>query len=121
MYSTAEESLRFLQAVSKQATSGEEILMSEKQFRSYITPSSEQDNYAFGWAMMKTEGKRFGLSHSGALASSRSMFQINRQSRVCVVIHYTVSAPRNTRDVARELSVALRPLMDPRRLRHKAD
>jgi CubicO group peptidase (beta-lactamase class C family) len=52
LYSTAGDSAVFLQSVLKQATSGEEVLMTADQFEAYTTPCSDNQRYAFGWSQM---------------------------------------------------------------------
>ena len=113
LYSTAAESAVFLQAVLKQATKGDEVLMSSKQFESYTTPYSEKSGYAFGWNQLKANGNVFGLGHSGALASSRALFQINLESGIYLAILYTVSDPGQSIEVGQALSQAFGPVIAP--------
>ncbi|MDA1067971.1 MAG: serine hydrolase [Verrucomicrobia bacterium] len=113
LYSTAADSAVFLQAVLKQATKGDEVLMSSKQFESYTTPYSEKSGYAFGWNQLKANGNVFGLGHSGALASSRALFQINLESGIYLAILYTVSDPGQSIEVGQALSQAFGPVIAP--------
>jgi CubicO group peptidase (beta-lactamase class C family) len=113
LYSTAADSSMFLQAVLKQATKGEEVLMSSEQFKSYTTPFSDMSGYAFGWNQLKANGNVFGLGHSGALASSRALFQINLESGVHLAILYTISDPGQSTEVGQALSQVFRPLISP--------
>ena len=115
LYSTAGDCAVFLQAVLKQVKSGEEALMSSDQFESYTTPYSDKKNYAFGWSTMRANGEAFGLMHSGALASSRALFQVNHQTGIYVVILYSLADPSETPAVGRALGQVIRPLIAPKR------
>ena len=110
LYSTAGDSAVFLQSVLKQATSGEEVLMTAEQFEAYTTPYSENQRYAFGWSQMMGNGKPFGLAHSGALASSRALFQINLEKGVYVSVLYTISNPKGSAEVQRAVGNAIGPV-----------
>jgi CubicO group peptidase (beta-lactamase class C family) len=110
LYSTAGDSAVFLQSVLKQATSGEEVLMTAEQFEAYTTPYSDNQRYAFGWSQMMGNGKPFGLAHSGALASSRALFQINLEKGVYVSVLYTISNPQGSAEVQRAVGNAIGPV-----------
>lgn len=110
LYSTASDSAKFHLAVLKQEASGEELLLSAEQFEQYTTPYSDKSSYAFGWNTTVRNEKLFGLGHSGALASSRGLFQVNRKSGVYFALVYTIADPRESGEVGRHLNEATRPV-----------
>ena len=114
LYSTSTDSAVFLQSVWKQASSNEEVLMSQGQFEDYITPLREKERYAFGWGQMKANGKPFGISHSGALASSRALFQINLEKNVYLALLYTVSGTGSRDEVSKGIGNVVRPITGKR-------
>lgn len=114
LYSTSTDSIVFLQSVWKQSSTHEEILMSRDQFQDYTTPLSDEQRYAFGWGQMMADGKPFGISHSGALASSRALFQINLEKDVYLALLYTVSGNGSMDEVKRGIGNAVRPITGKR-------
>ena len=114
LYSTSTDSAKFLQTVWQQATSREDILMSNEQFKAYTTPFSKKQRYAFGWSQMMANGKPFGIAHSGSLASSRALFQINLEKGVYLALLYTVSGSGGANEVRQEINDVVRPLTGKR-------
>lgn len=114
LYSTSTDSLVFLQSVWKQASTDVEILMSQEQFEDYTTPLSDKQRYAFGWGQMMANGKAFGISHSGALASSRALFQINLEKDVYLTLLYTVSGTGSMDEVKKGIGNVVRPITGKR-------
>ncbi len=114
LYSTSTDSLIFLQSVWKQASSHDEILMCREQFKDYTTPMRENQRYAFGWGQMMANGKPFGISHSGALASSRALFQINLEKGVYLTLLYTVSGTSSMDEVKKGIGNVVRPITGKR-------
>ncbi|MDG2168323.1 MAG: serine hydrolase [Opitutales bacterium] len=114
LYSTAGDSALFLQSVWRQASSKEEILMSAEQFEAYTTPYSDKQRYAFGWSQMMANGKPFGISHSGSLASSRALFQINLEKDVYLSLLYTISDFSEFNEIRQRMSNAIRPVTGKR-------
>ena len=110
LYSTAGDSAAFLQAVWKQSIRGEEALMSGEQFEAYTTPFSSKKAYAFGWSQMMGNGKPFGLAHSGSLASSRALFQINLEKEVYLSLLYTISDFSEFEEIRQVINKAIRPV-----------
>ena len=88
--------------------------MSQEQFEDYTTPLSDKQRYAFGWGQMMANGKAFGISHSGALASSRALFQINLEKDVYLTLLYTVSGTGSMDEVKKGIGNVVRPITGKR-------
>ena len=88
--------------------------MSQEQSDDYITPMTDQQRYAFGWSQMMANGKPFGISHSGSLASSRALFQINLEKDVYLALLYTVSGTGSMDEVRNGIGNVVRPITGKR-------
>ena len=88
--------------------------MSAEQFEAYTTPYSDKQRYAFGWSQMMANGKPFGISHSGSLASSRALFHINLEKDVYLSLLYTISDFSEFNEIRQRMSNAIRPVTGKR-------
>ncbi len=89
LYSTAQETARFLCMVAQQGQYGDTRVMSTDICKTWLSRPYPEGNYGFGWVLEGTPPGVF--SHKGALSSSRSTLVVVPNAGIYGVVHYTIA------------------------------
>ncbi|MDP7019529.1 MAG: serine hydrolase, partial [Pirellulaceae bacterium] len=93
LYSTAQETARFLRMVAQHGKIGNNEVMKRDSWRIWTSRPYAEGSYGFGWSLTARPptAQPFSLTHSGSLASSRSAMVVDLNTGVYSVVHYTVA------------------------------
>jgi CubicO group peptidase (beta-lactamase class C family) len=108
LYSTAQETARFLRMVAQRGKLGRGEVMNRNSWVTWTSRPYADESYGFGWFQFgpKVNAQPVALSHAGSLASSRSSMQVSLKTGVYAVVHYTVAGRDD--DVKRKINEAMR-------------
>ena len=90
LYSTAHDTARFTIAVAGQGRLGAVQIMTPSTWQLWTCRPYSDGGYGFGWGLSVRNGKTIQISHTGALAGSRSCVVVNLEHGTYGVVHYTV-------------------------------
>ena len=94
LYSTARETARFLRMTAQRGRIGIDQVMKRKTWKTWTSRPYAEGSYGFGWALSgrTSSDEPAAVSHSGALASSRSNMVVIPKTGAYAVVHYTVAS-----------------------------
>jgi CubicO group peptidase (beta-lactamase class C family) len=90
LYSTAQDTARFAMAVAGQGRLGSTRIMKPGTWRKWTSRPYSDGGYGFGWGLLVRNRKTVQVSHTGALAASRSSLYVNLEYGTYGVVHFTV-------------------------------
>ncbi|HIK96290.1 MAG TPA: class A beta-lactamase-related serine hydrolase, partial [Planctomycetes bacterium] len=90
LYSTATDTARFAVAAATQGRLGAVQIMKPNTWQVWTSRPYSDGRYGFGWGLSVRNGKTVQVSHTGALAASRSSLIVNLENGTYGVVHYTV-------------------------------
>lgn len=98
LYSTAQETARFLRMVARRGKLGGSEVMNRDTWGTWTSRPYTEGAYGLGWSLLaaKPKAQPAALAHSGSLASSRSRMQVALKTGVYAVVHYTVAGRDDT-------------------------
>lgn len=93
LYSTAEETARFLRMVTNQGKHNANAVMKPTTWSTWTSRPYADGSYGFGWGLagQKPPAHPVLVRHSGSLASSRSLMAATLNGNVYYVVNYTVA------------------------------
>ncbi|MCP4782488.1 MAG: beta-lactamase family protein [Fuerstiella sp.] len=90
LYSTAQDTARFAAAVAGQGRLASGQIMKPNTWQVWTSRPYSDGRYGFGWGLSVRNGKTIQVSHTGALAASRSSVVVNLENGAYGVVHYTI-------------------------------
>ena len=97
LYSTAEETCRFLNMLVHEGLYGTERLMNEATWKTWLSRPYPDGNYGYGWSHVLRESEPIEFHHGGALYSSRSAMIAIPSTKTYGVVHYTLGPLGNAK------------------------
>jgi CubicO group peptidase (beta-lactamase class C family) len=90
LYSTAQDTARFAMAVAGQGRLGSIQIMTPNTWQKWTSRPYSDGGYGYGWGLLVRNRKTVQVSHTGALAASRSSLYVNLEYGTYGVVHFTV-------------------------------
>lgn len=92
LYSTATETGQFARMILRQGRGVTGNVLSEATWKTIVQRPYPGQAYGLGWFLSRSKsGTTAALQHTGALASGRSMIDVQLSRNVFVVVHYTLA------------------------------
>ena len=94
LYSTAQETARFLRMVAHGETRDSNKVMKRDSWATWTSRPYAEGSYGLGWSLLgpRDNPRAEGLTHSGSLACSRSIMLVSLSRGEYSVVHYTVAS-----------------------------
>ncbi|MDG1897692.1 MAG: serine hydrolase [Fuerstiella sp.] len=90
LYSTAQDTARFAMAVAAHGRLDSVRIMKPGTWQKWTSRPYSDGGYGYGWGLLVRNRKIVQVSHTGALAASRSSLVVNLEDGTFGVVHYTV-------------------------------
>lgn len=92
LYSTAQETGRFLRMVAQAGKIDENTVMNRRTWETWTSRPYPEGSYGLGWMLngSKVKERASVLSHNGSLASSRSIMVVSLDTCEYSAVHFTV-------------------------------